>query len=137
MLTGEKATTLHPSLRERLCGPLLIDRRRYAGGKSRRKADAEPISRAWLQAQRASGVASVLTDSGYVGKEDKAALQSVLSQAKGAGADVTAVLPLHSDWLLAPWVDHLVDEICSHETPVALVLEHRAIPWALSGQSRV
>ncbi|GGT19989.1 hypothetical protein ACFFV7_27795 [Nonomuraea spiralis] len=128
VLTGEKATTLHPSLRERLCGPLLIDRRCYAGGKSRRKAGAEPISRAWLDAQRALGVASVLTDSGYVGKEDMAALRKVLSQAKGAGADVTAVLPLHSSWLLAPWTDHLVDEICLYETPVALVLEHRSDP---------
>ncbi|NJP98436.1 hypothetical protein HCN51_54985 [Nonomuraea sp. FMUSA5-5] len=37
VLTGEKAAMLHPSLRERLCGPLLIDRRCYAGGKSRRE----------------------------------------------------------------------------------------------------
>ncbi|MEV4286333.1 hypothetical protein AB0K40_12600 [Nonomuraea bangladeshensis] len=141
VLTGEKATALHPSLRERLCGPLLIDRRCYAGGKSRRKAGAEPISRAWLDAQRALDVPSVLTDSGYVGKEDKAALQTVLSQAKRAGADVTAVLPLHSSWLLTPWVDHLVGEICSHETPVALVLEHRSDPLgsirAVSGLRRL
>ncbi|NJP98435.1 hypothetical protein HCN51_54975 [Nonomuraea sp. FMUSA5-5] len=94
----------------------------------RRKTGVETISRAWLDAQRALGVASVLTDSGYVGKEDKAALRSVLSQAKEAGDDVSAVLPLHSTWLLALWVDHLIDEICSHETPVALVLEHRSDP---------
>lgn len=129
ILTGERATALsHLYWRDALQAPLLIDRRRYAG--NRRHLGTDTFDHAWLDAQRMLQVASVLTDSGYVGESDESSLRSILEQAVEAGEDVTAVLPLHLSWLLTPRLDTLIGEISAHDVPVALVLEHRRDPLA-------
>jgi len=80
-------------------------------------------------------VPSVLSDSGYVGSGDHHALVSILEQAVSAGPDVTAVLPMHPDWLRGD-LPALTAEITAHNAPVALVLEHRDDPLGVLGTVR-
>jgi hypothetical protein len=108
--------------------PLLIDRRRYAGrarARGTKRLDAN-----WLDRQRELWVPTVLTDSGYIGAGDQAALRSVLHQAARAGPDVTAVLPLHTGWLDGD-LRLLCDLIADNGVPVALVLEHARDPFGV------
>lgn len=113
--------------------PLLADRRRYAGNA--RARGTAPLTKSWLDAQAAAGVATVLTDSGYIGQGDEAALESVLDQAAEADAGVVAVLPLHITWL-GKGLKKLLAEISAHSVPVALVLEHPKDPLASRGAVR-
>ncbi len=105
--------------------PMLADRRRYAG--TTRVPGTASFVPSWLAGQRDAGISPVLTDSGYIGEGDVAALRSVLSQAAAAGADVTAVLPLHERWLHEDRAT-LIADIAAYGVPVALVLEHRDDP---------
>jgi hypothetical protein len=115
--------------------PVMVDRRRYAGTK--RASGTTLFTRSWIETQRRMNVPVVLTDSGYVGQADRAALVAILEQTAAAGSGVTAVLPLHSSWLADDEVKYLVNEINHHQVPVALVLEHSADPlgtqWAVRG----
>jgi hypothetical protein len=108
--------------------PLLLDRRRYAG-KNRAPATAVFDPR-WLDEQRRLGVPQVLSDSGYIGSGDIEGLRSVLDQASAADSDMTAVLPIHADWLRGD-LPVLMAEVSSHAVPVALVLEHQGDPFGV------
>ena len=126
IFTGDGAVAFGRSARDHgYDGPLLIDRRHYAG--SSRLSGSARFSASWLAGQREIGVSAVLTDSGYVGGGDTGALRSVLGQAADAGDDVTAVLPLHPRWLRDD-LAILVREVVDHDVPVAVVLEHRRDP---------
>lgn len=126
VFSGDGAVAFGRSARDHgFDGPLLIDRRHYAG--TSRTSGSARFSASWLAEQREIGVSTVLTDSGYVGEADTGALRSVLGQAAAAGDDVTAVLPLHPRWLRDD-LDVLVREVAGHDVPVALALEHRKDP---------
>ncbi|HKB30116.1 MAG TPA: hypothetical protein VKD26_04695, partial [Streptosporangiaceae bacterium] len=128
VFTGAGAIeAVHAAHRQGFSRPMLTDRRRYAGAARARGTAA--LARSWLAGQRAANVAAVLTDSGYIGEGDLAALRAVLRQATEAGPDVTAVLPLHPHWLHQDR-ETLVAEVIEHGVPVALVLEHRGDPLA-------
>ncbi|MFI6325100.1 hypothetical protein ACIBG8_46820 [Nonomuraea sp. NPDC050556] len=127
VVTGEEATYLASSAwRAELDEPLLIDRRRYAG-KSRKLGTAK-LSRPWMEAQRQLGVATLLTDSGYVGQGDEASLHAILEQTAELDGDATAVLPLHTSWLSPARIQLLISAVCAYDVPVALVLEHKSDP---------
>jgi hypothetical protein len=104
---------------------VLTDRRRYAG--ARRATGRDGVDLGWAEAQRELGLPGILTDSGYVGRGDAAALRAVLDGAARAGPDVTAVLPLHVAWLHDD-LRLLCDEIADHGVGVALVLERSGDP---------
>ncbi|MET8140832.1 hypothetical protein ABZU32_11035 [Sphaerisporangium sp. NPDC005288] len=106
--------------------PVLVDRRRYAG--KNRPPGTVRFDISWIEGQRDLNTATVLTDSGYVGKGDHAALAAILEQTTRAGDNVCAVLPLHLSWLANPGVKHLIVEVNHHEVPVALVLEYGSDP---------
>jgi hypothetical protein len=132
VLTGKDALSAARSLHAiNSTVPILIDRRRYAG--RRRVPGVIGFDPGWIEAQRELRVASVLTDSGYVGRADTHSLRAVLGQASQAGPDVTAVLPLHTDWL-----HHDLAQLCQlvadHGVPVAVVLEHRGGPLSAIDQ---
>jgi hypothetical protein len=114
--------------------PVLADRRRYAGNM--RVKGTAPLTKSWLDAQATAGLSAILTDSGYIGKDDEAALGSVLDQTAAANVEAIAVLPLHVSWL-GNGLKALVSEVNAHMAPVALVLEHPRDPlgtrWAVSG----
>ena len=135
VLTGEHALeACGESWRDSFSGPVLADRRRYAGRA--RCGGTEPLTDSWLSDQEAAGMAAVLSDSGYIGEDDERALTSVLSQSSGVGTPVVAVLPLHISWL-GNGLKKLTSEVNEHGTPVAVVLEHKSDPlgtqWAVKG----
>lgn len=116
----------------KIARPVLVDRRRYATDK--RVRGTEPFCQRWLRKQRQLGTAAVLTDSGYIGQGDLAALTAVLGQTaryidrEGTPAGgVWAVLPLHRRWLREDR-SLLIAQIKAYGVPVALVLEHEADP---------
>jgi hypothetical protein len=128
VMTGKNAVEACGSARQRgFSRPLLADRRRYAGNA--RVPGTAPLTKGWLDAQTAAGTAAVLADSGYVGRGDEAALESVLDQAAAEDAGVVAVLPLHASWL-ETGRKKLLSEVNAHAVPVALVLEHVKDPLA-------
>ena len=129
IFTGSSAVTHAEMLqREGSTDPVLVDRRRYAG-ESRARGTAAFDPR-WLESQRRLGLPEILSDSGYVAQNDRAALAAVLQQARAAGPDVTAVLPLPT-WWLRDGLDQLVAEVLDHAVPVALVLEHTTDPLSV------
>jgi hypothetical protein len=104
----------HPEL------PILIDRRRYA---SRHPVPGvAPFDPDWTAVQRRLRTACVLTDSGFIDRSDTRSLRTVLGRARAAGQDVTAVLPLHTDWLRRD-LDQLCQTVVDHGVPVAVVVE--------------
>jgi len=105
--------------------PLLCDRRRYAGRS--RVSGCAPFDPSWLEGQRKLGVPRVLSDSGYIGPGDVRALVATLDNTVAAGQDVTAVLPVHTNWLRRD-LSTLIAEVAAHRVPIALVLEHRDDP---------
>jgi hypothetical protein len=128
VFTGAGAIeAVHAARRQGFGRAMLTDRRRYAG--TTRVRGTAALSQSWLAGQRDAGISLVLTDSGYIGDGDTDALRSVLRQAADAGADVTAVLPLHAHWLRKD-CQSLIAEIAAHGVPVALVLEHHSEPLA-------
>jgi hypothetical protein len=135
VFTGAGAIeALHAARRQGFSRPLLADRRRYAGAA--RARGTAPFASSWLTGQRAADVSVVLTDSGYIGDGDLAALRAVLRQTAAAGPDVTAVLPLHPHWLRKDR-RALIEEVTGHGVPIAIVLERRgdplAVPAAVTG----
>ena len=126
VMTGEHAVeACGLPWRRNFSRPVLADRRRYAGNM--RAQGTAPLTKSWLDAQAATGLAAVLTDSGYIGRDDEAALGSVLDQAAAADVEAIAVLPLHVSWL-GEGLKTLVSEVNAHIVPVALVLEHPRDP---------
>jgi hypothetical protein len=126
VMTGRNALEACGSVqRNGFSRPLLTDRRRYAGNA--RARGTAPLTKSWLDGQAVAGTAAVLTDSGYIDRGDRAALQSVLDQAAAADTSVVAVLPLHISWLGADR-KILLSEVNAHAIPVALVLEHAEDP---------
>lgn len=139
VLTGEHAAdACKERWRDSFTGPVLVDRRRYAGRARRR--GTEPLTDHWLSRQQEAGVTAVLSDSGYIGESDEQALVSVLSQSAGVGSPVVAVLPLHISWL-GTGLKKLTSEVNEHGVPVALVLEHPSDPlgtqWAVKGLTQL
>ncbi|MET8000835.1 hypothetical protein [Nonomuraea glycinis] len=139
VLSGADALRAASARARQMSRPVLADRRRYAG-KNRPRGTAR-FAPAWIESQRAVNMATVLTDSGYVGQGDHEALEAILKQAASAGPDVCAVLPLHISWLADPGVKPLMAEVNQHEVPVALVLEHSGDPlgtqYAVNGLKRL
>lgn len=112
-------------------GPLLADRRRYAG--SARVRGTSPLSPDWIADQVEAGATAPLTDSGYIGKGDHESLHAILEQAvQWEGA--IAVLPVHARWV-AEDRPALVRTVTDYGTPVALVVEdgppYRPLPLPL------
>ena len=95
-------------------------------GTSRASGRA-PFDPRWLDGQRELNVPHVLSDSGYIGRGDVRALAAVLDQAVAAGHDVTAVLPMHTNWLRGDLAT-LISEVSVRRVPIALVLEHQKDP---------
>ncbi|MEV0385281.1 hypothetical protein [Nonomuraea sp. NPDC050643] len=112
-------------------GPVLADRRRYAG--SARVRGTARLSADWIADQVESGVTTPLTDSGYIGKGDQEALHAVLEQAV-QWEGVIAVLPLHARWLAEDRTT-LTRTVTDYGVPVALVVEdgpaYRPLPLPL------
>ena len=129
VLSGPQSLTAGLRLTKTAPGvPLLCDRRRYAG-KSRASGRA-PFDPRWLDGQRELNVPHVLSDSGYIGRGDVRALAAVLDQAVAAGHDVTAVLPMHTNWLRGDLAT-LISEVSVRRVPIALVLEHQKDPLSV------
>ncbi|MET7418467.1 hypothetical protein [Dactylosporangium sp. NPDC005555] len=127
---GLLATAAYLLRRRRFEAPLLLDAARYAG-QARLPASA-PFNPRWLRRQRELGI-PVLTDSGYVDRDDEPGLAGILHRA-AVLPDTIAVLPLHPVWLqdrLRRTV--LTGHIRSANAPVALVLEAQRDPFALPG----
>ncbi|MFI6504161.1 hypothetical protein [Nonomuraea typhae] len=108
--------------RQGYAGPVLADRRRYAG--SGRVSGTAGLSAHWIADQVEARVTIPLTDSGYIGRNDTRALRTILDQAS-RWDDVVAVLPLHADWL-GPDLPALTAAIAGYGGPVALVAEDAA-----------
>ncbi|MDP4508818.1 NADPH-dependent FMN reductase family protein, partial [Nonomuraea turcica] len=112
-------------------GPLLADRRRYAG--SARVRGTARLSADWIADQVESGATAPLTDSGYIGKGDHEALHAILEQA-AQWDGVIAVLPVHAQWV-AEDRPVLLRAVAGYGTPVALVVEdgppYRPLPFPL------
>ncbi|SEH02855.1 hypothetical protein SAMN05444920_13079 [Nonomuraea solani] len=110
-------------------GPVLADRRRYAG--SARVRGTARLSADWIADQVESGVTAPLTDSGYIGKGDEESLHAILEQA-ARWEGVIAVLPLHARWLTQDRAT-LTRTVVDYGVPVALVVEDGApyLPMAL------
>ena len=129
VLSGPQSLTAGLRLTKTAPGvPLLCDRRRYAG-RSRASGRA-PFDPRWLDGQRELNVPHVLSDSGYIGRGDVRALAAVLDQAVAAGHDVTAVLPVHTNWLRGDLAT-LISEVSVRRVPIALVLEHQKDPLSV------
>lgn len=129
MLTGEKALVIaeHIVSLRRYQRPVLVDRRRYAGGKRRFAADEFDL--AWLARQRRLGLSACLPDAGYVGEGDEAGLTSILGRVADLGPGVVAPLPLHLSWLNPKKnLSRLTDHVQAAGVPIALALEHEKDP---------
>ena len=129
MLTGEKALVIaeHVLNLRRYGRPVLVDRRRYAGGKRRFAADAFDPS--WIARQRRLGLPACLPDAGYVGEGDEAGLASILARVADLGPGVVAPLPLHLSWLNPKKnLARLTDHVQTAGVPIALALEHEKDP---------
>ncbi|MFI6482990.1 hypothetical protein ACIBH1_34025 [Nonomuraea sp. NPDC050663] len=100
-------------------GPVLADRRRYAG--SARLRGTVRLSPHWIADQVEAGATEILTDSGYIGAGDGDAIRSTLEQA-GQWDDVIAVLPVHARWVREDRAV-LLASIAAYGGPVALVVE--------------
>ncbi|MEV0619039.1 hypothetical protein AB0I81_37380 [Nonomuraea sp. NPDC050404] len=100
-------------------GPLLADRRRYAG--SARVRGTARLSADWIADQVEAGATAPLTDSGYVGEGDHESLHTILEQAI-RWADAIAVLPVHARWV-GEDRGSLLRTVTDYGGPVALVVE--------------
>jgi hypothetical protein len=112
-------------------GPILADRRRYAG--SARVRGTARLSPDWIADQVESGATAPLTDSGYIGQGDHEALHTILEQTiQWEGA--IAVLPVHARWVAEDRAT-LLRTVIDYGVPVALVIEdgppHRPVPLPL------
>ncbi|GAA4943840.1 hypothetical protein HD597_000898 [Nonomuraea thailandensis] len=112
-------------------GPLLADRRRYAG--SARVRGTARLSADWIADQVEAGATVPLTDSGYVGRGDHEALHAILEQALQWDGAV-AVLPVHARWVIEDR-GTLLRTVTDYGSPVALVVEdgppYRPVPLPL------
>lgn len=112
-------------------GPLLADRRRYAG--SARVRGTAALSPDWIADQVEAGATAPLTDSGYIGKGDHEALHTILEQAIQWEGTI-AVLPVHARWVIEDRVP-LLRTVADYGVPVALVVEdgpaYRPVPLPL------
>lgn len=126
VLVGSTSTTTAYRLREAgYAGPILIDRRRYAGrARDRGVAQFDPK---WVKLQHLAGCSLPLTDSGYIGDGDLEALRSVLSQTARLSDPAIAVLPLHRSWLRRG-LSRLIDAVDEFNMPVAIAMEHENDP---------
>ncbi|MFB4281325.1 hypothetical protein ACBJ59_38970 [Nonomuraea sp. MTCD27] len=112
-------------------GPLLADRRRYAG--SARVRGTARLSPDWIADQVEAGATAPLTDSGYVGEGDHEALHTILEQAI-QWENAIAVLPVHARWVIEDRRT-LLRTVNDYGAPVALVVEdgppYRPVPLPL------
>lgn len=123
VFTGQAAHDAVRMVRRRgYDGPVLADRRRYAG--SARIAGTAGLSAEWIADQVEAGVTAPLTDSGYIGRGDTGSLHAILERAAGWDG-VIAVLPVHASWA-AEARPALDTAITTFGGPVALVVEDAA-----------
>ncbi|TMR94402.1 hypothetical protein [Nonomuraea basaltis] len=112
-------------------GPILADRRRYAG--SARVRGTARLSPDWIADQVEAGATAPLTDSGYIGEGDHDSLHAILEQAV-QWERVIAVLPVHARWVAEDRAA-LVRTVTDYGVPVALVVEdgppYRPLPLPL------
>ncbi|GAA3583720.1 hypothetical protein GCM10022419_076870 [Nonomuraea rosea] len=129
VFTGQAAHDAVRMVRRRgYDGPLLADRRRYAG--SARVRGTVRLSPDWIADQVESGATAPLTDSGYIGKGDHEALHTILEQAL-QWEGVIAVLPVHARWV-AEDRTVLLRTVTDYGVRTALVIEdgppYRPVP---------
>ncbi|MEN3611645.1 hypothetical protein AAH979_19060 [Plantactinospora sp. ZYX-F-223] len=106
--------------------PVLLDAARYAGD-GRLPATA-PFDPRWIDCQRDLGL-PVLTDSGYLDRDDTAGLAGILERAARLG-DAIALLPMHPCWLADRIARQtLVRYVAAVGVPVAVVVEESANPF--------
>lgn len=130
VLVGERSIAIAEQLtRGGFLQPILTDRRRYAG--KQRAVGTSRFDPRWIVGQQQCALPAVLTDSGYIGENDFASLDSVLTQTAALGPGVIATLPLHTSWLRRnrKGLTAAIDEAA---VPAALILEDRDDPLATS-----
>jgi hypothetical protein len=128
VLVGERSIAIAEQLtRGGFLQPILTDRRRYAG--KQRAVGTSRFDPRWIVGQQQCALPAVLTDSGYIGQNDFASLDSVLTQTAALGPGVIATLPLHTSWLRRnrKGLTAAIDEAA---VPVALILKDRDDPLA-------
>jgi hypothetical protein len=111
--------------------PVLLDAGRYAGPG--RNVACDPFDLDWIATQRRLRL-PVLTDSGYLGADDTAGLELILSRTRLFGGSVIATLPLHPAWLSHRGrLAMLVDRVGTAGVPVAVAVEHARDPLGAPG----
>jgi hypothetical protein len=79
VLVGERSIAIAEQLtRGGFLQPILTDRRRYAG--KQRAVGTSRFDPRWIVGQQQCALPAVLTDSGYIGQNDFASLDSVLTR---------------------------------------------------------
>ncbi|MDG4785195.1 hypothetical protein O7626_04470 [Micromonospora sp. WMMD1102] len=107
--------------------PVLLDAARYAG--AHRLPAAAPFDPRWIDCQRDLGL-SVLTDSGYLDRDDTTGLAGILERAARLG-DAIALLPMHPCWLADRIARQtLLRYVAAVGVPVAVVVEESANPFS-------
>ncbi|GIG86145.1 hypothetical protein [Plantactinospora endophytica] len=106
--------------------PVLLDAARYVGDA--RLPAAAPFDQRWIDCQRDLGL-PVLTDSGYLARDDTAGLAGILERAARLG-DAIALLPMHPSWLADRIARQtLIRYVAAVGVPVAVVVEESANPF--------
>jgi hypothetical protein len=112
----------------------MLDASHYSG-KARKTGDAG-VDDAWIRRQHNDGVRYALTDSGYIPAHDTHSLNRILHQTATIndrlrrGKGIVAALPIAVEWLTQD-AERLKRAIETHQTPVALMIEHEKDPLAL------
>jgi hypothetical protein len=109
--------------------PLLADRQKYKG--KRRKRASEPFDPNWISRQRRLGLPAIIPDAGYVAEADLSGLRAVLQNSETIDGAV-ALLALANWWMYDAGLRLLIQELRNTDVPVALVLEHRGDPLAVT-----
>jgi hypothetical protein len=107
---------------------VLLDAQRYSG--NRRIRGTQPQDLSWTAYQHSLGLAWALTDSGYIGEGDTAALHNTLMEGSRHAGRTLVALPLHNSWL-GRRADELRQAIDEAGLPVALMVEHRDDPFGV------
>jgi hypothetical protein len=107
---------------------VLLDAQRYSS--NRRVPGTRPHDLTWTAHQHRLGLSWALTDSGYIGEGDMAALHNTLAEGSRHYGRTLVALPLHNSWL-GHRADQLRKAIDTAGLPVALMVEHRDDPFGV------
>ncbi|MBT2533945.1 hypothetical protein J7E83_17800 [Arthrobacter sp. ISL-48] len=111
--------------------PIMVDANLYSGRN--RKTGSQGLTAGWTDFQQTvCSLPYALTDSGYIGEHDVAALDTVLAAADKLTGRVVTVLPLHWKWL-TEHLDVLKARLEAFGRPVALALENKTDPLGEKG----